>query len=120
MKYKVYISGYLEESNQLLVSFSSDDTKRDAGDYQAFAFDVMPYGNITAQEVIDQVAKIAPTMCSDIKLQEQYVSNEERDVELRAFVGQSFEYDENDLFPSGAAQDRDTQASSEAEQAEEI
>jgi|11BtaG_2_1085332.scaffolds.fasta_scaffold07541_3 hypothetical protein len=120
MKYKIHVSGYLEQTNQLLVSFSSDETNRQAADYQSLAFDVVPYGDVTAQQILDAIAKVAPTICSDIRVAETYEGDDSRAEDLRAFVGQSFEYDENDLLPSGAAQERDAQANTEAEQAEEI
>ena len=97
MKYKIHISAYLEESNQLLVSFSSDETEREAADYEALAFDVVPYGDATAQQILDQIAYNAPTLCSDITVAEAYQGDDSRAAALREFVGHSFEYDENDL-----------------------
>lgn len=120
MNYKVYVSAYLEETEQLLVSFSSDDTDREAIDYQSLAFDLVPYGNIPVQDVLTEIAKAAPTVCSDIKTQEVYVNDDDRSSEFRALVGQSFEYSENDLFNSEAATERAAQAEAEAEEAEEI
>ena len=120
MKYKLYISGYIEETQQLLISFSSDNTANDAADYQSLAFDVVPYGDVTAQEVIDMIAKVAPTICSDIVTQETYKDDSQKSQDFRALIGQSFEYDENDLFHSQAAIEREVQASETAEQVEEI
>lgn len=121
MKYKIYVSGYLEQSNQLLVSFSSDDTNHEAADYQALAFDVVPYGDVTAQEILDAIAKLAPTICSDIRVAETYEGDDSRAEELRAFVGQSFEYDEAQLIaPSAATQIRESSLAEEQESADTI
>ena len=97
MQYKLYISGYIEETQQLLVSFSSDDTGAEAADYQSLAFDVVPYGDVTAQEVVDSIAKVAPTICSDIVAQETYTDDSQKAQDLRGLVGQTFTYDEADL-----------------------
>ena len=120
MKYKIHVSAYLEESNQLLVSFSSDETAREAMDYQSLAFDIIPYGDKPAKEILNEIAKTAPTICADMKVQEIYESDDSRAADFRELVGQSFEYDENDIHESGAAQERDALASKDVEQAEEI
>lgn len=98
MKYKIHISGYIEKSQQLLVSFSSDETAREAEDYGAFAFDVVPYGDLTPQEIAKQIAKTAPVMTADIKRQEEYKTDSEKENGLRDLVGQSFEYTDDELF----------------------
>lgn len=100
MKYKIHISAYIEESQQLLVSFSSDETAREAEDYGAFAFDVVPYGDVTPQEIVKQIAKTAPVMAADMKTQEEYQDNSEKADGLRALVGQSFEFTDEQLFPT--------------------
>ena len=105
MNYKLYVSGYIEETQQLLVSFSSDDTAREAIDYQSLAFDVVPYGDVSAQEVINQIAKVAPTVCHDVKVQETYTDSSEKAQALRDLVGQEFTYKEQDLFAVDAAQE---------------
>jgi hypothetical protein len=97
MKYKLYISGYIEETQQLLVSFSSDETAREAIDYQSMAFDVVPYGDVTSQEVIDAIAKVAPTVCSDIVVQETYEDNSVKAQSLKNLVGQEFSYEKSDI-----------------------
>ena len=113
MKYKLYISGYIEETQQLLVSFSSDDTANEAIDYQSMAFDVVPYGDVTAQQVVDMIAKTAPTICSDIVTQETYTDDSQKAQDLRGLVGQTFEYDEGDLVEVSGL--RQAPASDEAE-----
>jgi len=120
MKYKLHVSAYLEETNQLLISFSSDATGREAADYEAMAFDIVPYGDVTAQQILDQIAHNAPTISSDTVVAESYQSDDSRAEDLRAFVGQSFEYDENDLFDSQATEERQAAANADAVQAEEV
>jgi hypothetical protein len=51
MNYKIHISGYIESTQQLLVSFSCDDTKHEAKDYQALAFDIVPYGDMSVSKI---------------------------------------------------------------------
>ena len=97
MDYKLYVSGYIEETQQLLISFSSDETAREAIDYQSMAFDVVPYGDVTAQEVIDAISKVAPTVCSDVVVQETYTDNSAKAQALRDLVGQEFTYKDFEL-----------------------
>ena len=97
MDYKLYVSGYIEETQQLLISFSSDETAREAIDYQSMAFDVVPYGDVTAQEVIDAISKVAPTVCSDVVVQETYTDDSAKAQALRDLVGQEFTYKDFEL-----------------------
>lgn len=120
MKYNVYVSGYLEETNQLLVSFSSDETGRDAKDYPSLAFDLISYGDIDPEQILLNIAKCAPTYCSDIYLAEKYEGNHERREEFLSFVGKTFEFDDSQFDESQASQHREQQAALDAEQAEEI
>ena len=101
--YKLYVSGYIEETQQLLVSFSSDDTARDAADYPALAFDVVPYGEATPQEIMSMIAKTAPATTSDIVTQETYTDSSDKAEGLKALVGQAFSYSDEDLFPAAAS-----------------
>lgn len=98
--YKIYISGYIQETQQLLASFSSDDTAREAADYPALAFDVVPYGEATPEEIVSMIAKTAPTTTSDIVTQETYTDSSDKVEGLKALVGQTFSYSYEDLFPS--------------------
>lgn len=104
MKYKLYVSGYIEETQQLLVSFSSDDTSKEASDYQSLAFDVVPYGDVPAHEVLNMIAKVAPTVCSDIVTQETYTDDSLKAQQLRGLVGRTFEYEEGKLVPPSGFQ----------------
>ena len=101
--YKIYISGYIQETQQLLVSFSSDDTAREAADYPALAFDVVPYGEATPEEIVSMIAKTAPTTASDIVTQETYMDSSDKAEGLKALVGQTFSYTDEDLFPGAAS-----------------
>lgn len=93
MKYKIHVSGYIEETQQLLVSFSSDETSREAADYQSLAFDIIPYGDVSIEEVLKQIAKQAPGICEDIKVQETYTDNSVKSHGFRNLVGKSYTYD---------------------------
>ena len=121
MKYNVYVSGYLEETNQLLVSFSSDETGRDAKDYPSLAFDLISYGDIDPEQILLNIAKCAPTYCSDIYLAEKYEGNHERREEFLSFVGKTFEFDDSQFAePSSALQNREASLSKEQESADSI
>lgn len=116
MKYKLYVSGYIEETQQLLVSFSSDGTSKEAADYQSFAFDIVPYGDVPAHEVVDMIAKTAPTICSDIVTQETYTDDSLKAQQLRGLIGKTFEYEEGKLIPpSGFQRASESDESEEAE-----
>jgi len=99
MNYKLYISGYIEETQQLLVSFSNDNTEREAIDYQSLAFDVVPYGDISTEEVLDAIAKVAVTICEDIVAQEKYTDNSVKSQELKSLIGKEFVYRDVEVFP---------------------
>lgn len=98
MNYKIHVSGYIESTQQLLVSFSSDDTKHEAKDYQSLAFDIVPYGNMSVSDILKEIAKQAPTLCQDIVMYEKVTDNDEKSEEFRALVGQEFTYQHKDLF----------------------
>jgi len=98
MNYKIHVSGYIEETQQLLVSFSSDDTKLEAKDYQSMAFDIVPYGDISIEEILKNIARQAPTVCQDIVTYESITNNDKKSEEFRNLIGQSFDYDISDLF----------------------
>lgn len=97
MKYKIHVSGYLEQTNQLLVSFSSDETNHEAADYQSLAFDVVPYGDISVDEILLHISKNAVSLTKDTVVQETYTDDSERSAALRALVGQTLEYTEEEL-----------------------
>lgn len=97
MNYKIHVSAYLKDTNQLLVSFSSDDTAHEAADYQSLAFDITGYGDATADEVIAEIAKLAPTICSDIVTSESFTATDEKSASFSALVGQSYTYSQDEL-----------------------
>ena len=98
MNYKIHVSGYIEETQQLLVSFSSDETKLEAKDYQSMAFDIVPYGNVSIEEILKNIARQAPTVCQDIVTYESITNDDEKSEEFRNLIGQSFDYKFSDLF----------------------
>jgi hypothetical protein len=50
------------------------------------------------------IAKTAPSITSDIVTQETYTDNSEKAESLKALVGQTFSYTQEELFPSISAQ----------------
>jgi len=104
MNYKIHVSGYIESTQQLLVSFSSDDTKHEAKDYQSLAFDIVPYGDMSVSDILKEIAKQAPTLCQDIVMYEKVTDNSEKSEEFRALIGKEFVYEHKDLFITDAVQ----------------
>ena len=98
----------------MLISFSSDETAREAIDYQSLAFDVVPYGDVTAQEVIDAIAKVSPTVCSDVVVQETYKDDSAKAQALRDLVGQEFTYKDFEIAGVSGHRQTSEQESSES------
>ena len=104
MNYKIHVSGYIEETQQLLVSFSCDDTKHEAKDYQSLAFDIVPYGDMSVSDILKEIAKQAPILCEDIVMYEKFTGSDEKSEGFRSLVGQEFVYEHKDLFVTDAVQ----------------
>ena len=98
MNYKIYVAGFIENTQQLLVSFSCDHTKHEATVYQSLAFDVAPYGDMSITDILKEIAKQAPVVCKDIITAEKVTDNGERAEEFRSLVGKDFVYKHKDLF----------------------
>ena len=119
MNYKIHVSGYIESTQQLLVSFSCDDTKHEAKDYQSLAFDIVLYGEMRVSDILKEIAKQAPTICQDIVMYEKITDNDEKSEEFRSLVGQEFVYEHKDLFVVDEA-DRLKNSAPEATESETI
>lgn len=78
------------------------------------AFDVVPYGDVTAQEVIDAISKVAPTVCSDVVVQETYTDDSAKAQALRDLVGQEFTYKDFELASVSGHRQTSEQESSES------
>ena len=104
MNYKIHVAGFIENTQQLLVSFSCDDTKHEATVYQSLAFDVVPYGDMSVTDILKQIAKQAPVVCKDIIMAEKVIDNSERAEEFRSLVGKDFVYKHKDLVITDAVQ----------------
>jgi len=98
MNYKIHISGYVSRTDQLLVSFSSDETKCDAKDYQSLAFNLSRFDGQDMPDVLKQIARQAPNICNQIKKEEENEDITALGEEFKPLVGQSFEYHHDDLF----------------------
>lgn len=98
MNYKIHISGYVSRTDQLLVSFSSDETKCDAKDYQSLAFNLSRFDGQDMSDVLKQIARQAPNICNQIKKEEENKDITALGEEFKPLVGQSFEYHHDDLF----------------------
>jgi len=119
MNYKIHVSGYIEETQQLLVSFSCDDTNHEAKDYQSLAFDIVPYGDMSVSDILKQIARQAPTLCEDIVMYEKFTGSDEKSEGFRSLVGQEFVYEHKDLFVVDEA-DRLRNSAPEATESETI
>ena len=119
MNYKIYVAGFIESTQQLLVSFSCDDTKHEATVYQSLAFDVVPYGDMSVTDILKQIAKQAPVVCKDIIMAERVTDNSERAEGFRSLVGQEFTYQHKNLFLVDEA-DRLRNSAPEATESETI
>ena len=119
MNYKIHVSGYIEETQQLLVSFSCDDPNHEAKDYQSLAFDIVPYGDMSVSDILKQIARQAPTLCEDIVMYEKVTGSDEKSEGFRSLVGQEFVYEHKDLFVVDEA-DRLRNSAPEATESETI
>lgn len=99
-KYKVYVADYNPETRSLLCSFSSQDTKKDAKDYQSYNYDLTIYKDKTPEDIILEIARQAPTICKDVEDKEQYAISKEEDEILEKLEGKEFEYTHQELFPT--------------------
>ena len=99
-KYKVYVADYNPETRSLLCSFSSQDTRKDAKDYQSYNYDLNIYKDKTPEDIILEIARQAPTICKDIEDKEQYTISEEHDEILEKLEGKEFEFTHQELFPT--------------------
>ena len=104
MNYKIYVAGFIESTQQLLVSFSCDDTKYEATVYQSLAFDIVPYGDMSVTDILKEIARQAPVVCKDIIMAERVTDNSERAEKIRSLVGKDFVYEHKDLFITDAVQ----------------
>jgi hypothetical protein len=104
MNYKIHVSGYIEETQQLLVSFSCDDTNHEAKDYQSLAFDILRYGDMSVSDILKEIARQAPTLCQDIVVYEKFTGNDKKSEEFRSLIGKEFAYQHKDLFVTDAVQ----------------
>ena len=100
-KYKMFIADYNPQTNSLLVSFSSEDTKQDAKDYQSYSYDLINFGkDKTPEDILMEIARTAPTICEEIELQETFKVDKEDSNEFLKLERKEFEYTHEQLFPS--------------------
>ena len=114
MNYKIYVAGFIESTQQLLVSFSCDDTKHEATVYQSLAFDIVPYGDMSITDILKEIARQAPVVCKDIIIAEKVTDNSEKAQAFRDLVGQEFTYKDFELARVSPHRQAPEQESSEA------
>lgn len=98
---KFKIKEYDEDSNSIIVSFSSDETAtNNPEDYEAFAIQpIEQYPDITDVEILKKrIAEQGLGLAEQAKLAEQARANTDMQAKLKAMVGQTFEYNVSDLI----------------------
>ena len=98
---KFKVKEYDEDTNSIIVSFSSDETKtNNPEDYEAFAIQpIEQYPDITDVEVLKKrIAEQGIGLAEQVKLSEQAQANTDMQAKLKAMVGQTFEYNVSDLI----------------------
>ena len=63
------------------------------------AFDIVPYGEVSVEEILKNIAIQAPEICKDIVIYESVTNNSEKSEEFRNLIGKSFDYPLSDLIP---------------------
>ena len=99
-KIKMKIKSYDETSNSIIVAFSSDETAtNNPDDYQEFAFQPsVMYPDITdMEELKKKIALEGIGLAKQAKKTEQAKANTAMQNQWKALVGQTFEYNVNEL-----------------------
>lgn len=101
IKYKIH--KYDEDTNSIIVSFSSDETAtNNPDDYESFAFQpIAEYPDITdIEELKKKIAQQGMSLAEMHKKHEDASSNTTMQNKWKALVGQTFEYNVSDVIDS--------------------
>ncbi len=94
------ITGYDEETGSLLVCFASDETQSsDPASYPALAFQpqAMWPDETNIERIKKNIAVAGMGQAQAQAIKEAFVMDEQRVAEMRALIGQSFEFSASDL-----------------------
>ena len=98
---KFKVKEYDEDTNSIIVSFSSDETAtNNPEDYQSFAIQpIEQYPDITDVAILKKrIAEQGIGLAEQAKRAEQARANTEMQAKLKEMVGQTFEYNVADLI----------------------
>jgi hypothetical protein len=99
-KIKFKIHKYDEESNSVIISFSSDETAtNNPDDYEGYAFQpIEMYPDITDMETLKKkIAEQGISLANMSKAKEDAKANTTMQNNWKALVGQTFEYNTSDV-----------------------
>ena len=99
-KIKLKINGYDEETNSLLVSFASDETKsQNPGDYQSYAYQPMTmWPDINdIDEIKKRLAQAGIYLAEQQKIKEQFKADPAKVEAYKAMVGEVLEFNVSDI-----------------------
>jgi len=100
-KIKMKIKRYDEDSNSVIVAFSSDETAtNNPDDYQEFAFQPsVMYPDITDMEALKKrIAEQGIALAQQAKLEEQAANNTTMKNSWKTLTNQTFEYNVDDVL----------------------
>lgn len=103
-KIKFKIHEYDENTNSIIVSFSSDETAtNNPDDYTPFAFQpIQMYPDITdMEELKKKIAEQGMSLAEQAKREEDANNNTTMINNWKALVGQTFEYNTSDVLNTG-------------------
>lgn len=92
---KLKVTGFDEETNSLLISFASDDTKYDDPEkYASFAYQPhFMFPDIQdLNEVVKRIAYVGMNIVENIKNEEAIKADTQKIESMKNLVGQSFEF----------------------------
>ena len=98
-KLQLKIVGYDDDHN-LLVSFATDASKNSVENYPTYSFQPHRYQNITADEIVLQIAKQGLNIALEQDAKEKHAQNTGKVIDLQDLVGVIKEFNIIDLKPT--------------------
>lgn len=96
------INGFDEQSNSLIISFASDETKSsNPSDYQSYAYQpITTWPDVSdIEELKKRIAQAGVYMAEQQKIKEEFVLDTKRIEDLKSMVGKTFEYSIDSIIP---------------------
>lgn len=98
-KLQVKIVGY-DENHNLLVKFANDESKKTIDEYPVVVFQPSRYPNMTAEEIIAEIAKTGVHSANNQNEIENHAANTGKVIDLQDMIGTVKEYNITDLLPN--------------------